>query len=110
VAIEVAAALPIVTPVDTGWAASNWIPNIGGPAVGTDLDSRDEARTQGASTARQEAGRLSLLTYKLNQGPIHITNNVPYIGTLNRGSSQQAPPAFVQLAITGAIRRVSRFL
>lgn len=89
------------TPVDTGWARSNWIASTGAPAlaaVGTratvDLGS-------------QQAALAKIFGYKLSDGPAFVTNNVPYILHLNEGSSKQAPRAFVQRAILRAVKTVS---
>lgn len=91
------------TPVDTGWARTNWVPSIGAP-----IDTTAGTRTQA------EAGQLSgdsaagiakvALSYTLGQGPIYITNNVPYILPLDAGSSKQAPKGFIRRALVKAIR------
>ncbi len=91
------------TPVDTGWARINWVPNIGSA-----LD------TTAGTRAQAEAGQLSgdsalgvatvASTYKLAMGPVHITNNVPYILTLDGGSSAQAAKGFVRRGIIKALR------
>lgn len=86
------------TPVDTGWARANWQPSIGKRAEAA-VGSPDSV-----TGAAQSAGLSALLAWKLSSGAkIYITNNVPYIGRLNRGSSQQAPAGFVQAAIRRAI-------
>ena len=87
------------TPRDTGWAAANWVPNIGSPTTGT------TGSQQRVSNSAQTEGVAAVATgYKLIKGPVHITNNVPYIVRLNEGSSQQAPAGFVQAAIATAVR------
>lgn len=87
------------TPVDTGWARANWVPQIGRPLDWT-AGTRDNV-----TTAPQLAGAIDVATsYKLDKGPVHITNNVPYILKLNDGSSMQAPRGFIQGAIAKAIR------
>ena len=46
-----------------------------------------------------------MLAWNVNNGPIFVTNNVPYIGALNNGHSpQQAQPGFVQRALEKAVR------
>lgn len=91
------------TPVDTGWARANWIPNVGRPIRST-VGSRD-AVTQGW----QQAGTAQVLGYKLKSGKdIFITNYVPYIGDLNDGSSSKAPAGFVQAAVTGGVNAARR--
>jgi len=85
------------TPVDTGWARSNWIPAIGVPV-------RDPAGSRSAvTTSAQQAGVASLLSYTRDKGTVFISNNVHYINKLNAGSSSQAPAGFVQVAIIKAI-------
>lgn len=88
------------TPVDTGWARANWIPSLGGEPASTPSGSRTSVAT---AEAALQAGKGSLLGYKLFNGPVFITNNVPYILKLNEGTSDQAPKGFVQAAITAAV-------
>lgn len=97
-ALDVTANLKETTPVDTGWARANWVPSVGTPAQGT-AGSRDRV-TQGP----QAQGEARMLGYKISQGAAFITNNVPYIGELNAGSSAKAPAGFVEAAIMRAIR------
>lgn len=86
------------TPVDTGWARSNWIPYIGAGSL-VPADSREDV-----STSSQLAGIATISTvYRLKAGIISINNNVPYIGQLNAGTSTQAPRGFIQTAIRKAI-------
>jgi hypothetical protein len=94
------------TPVDTGWARSNWIPNIGHPYA-KPAGSRIEAEMGTLDLSPQQKGTANIATkYHLNDGTIYITNNVYYIKNLNDGSSKQAPKAFVQMAIENGIRKV----
>lgn len=78
------------TPKDTGWAASNWIPQIGSRFAGT-VGSRE-----GVDSSQQTLGALQLTRWKLERGPAFISNNVEYIQALNAGHSQQAPSMFVE--------------
>lgn len=90
------------TPVDTGWARANWLPNIGSP-INSPAGVRPE-QPDSATTSEQEKGLASVVTgYRTSRGEVHITNNVPYIINLNEGSSKQAPAGFVQRAIMKAI-------
>lgn len=86
------------TPVDTGWARANWIPHLGEP-VTEPAGSRDDV-----STTEQDQGLAQVLGYRLTDGPAYVTNAVPYILELNEGSSRQAPPGFVQIAIAKAVQ------
>ncbi len=83
------------TPVDTGWARSNWIINIGGPLPGP-VGSK-------VSVPPVNPAGSGILGYRLLQGAVWISTMVPYIGLLNEGSSRQAPAGFVQRAIEKAI-------
>lgn len=94
------------TPVDTGWARVNWVPTIGSPFSGT-AGTRKQAESGSIDRSTSAAGEASLLGYKLARGQVFISNNVPYIGFLNNGSSKQAPRGFVQRAIQRAIDRLS---
>lgn len=89
------------TPVDTGWARSNWVPSIGRAFDGV---ANDPSRV---STAEQESGSLEVAGYlDFAWGDLFITNNVPYILPLNEGHSAQAPAGFVQAAIEQGIASV----
>lgn len=86
---------PIGTPIDTGWASNNWWYSDDGPATGVASDVN-------AAKQRQDQDTQSIATFKLNGQTVHITNNVPYIGRLNNGWSQQTPAGFVDRAILTA--------
>lgn len=90
ISIEATANLTEATPVDTGFARANWVPSIGAPSAETSLGA-------------QEAGIAAMIGYTASQGPAFVTNNVPYIGALNAGSSTQAPSGFVEQAIERAV-------
>ena len=96
---------PVGTPVDTGWARANWVPSVGEPNIVL-ADVRDPSPSE--VIARQQLAQQGLnqvLAWNVNNGPIFVTNNVPYIGALNNGHSpQQAQPGFVQRALEKAVR------
>ncbi len=99
---------PVGTPIDTGWASANWVPSIGEPA---NLDGEPADPREGplpaeiAARARlAEQGQNDVLSWRLTDGPIFSTNNVPYIGALNAGHSPQSPRGFVQTAIEKGVR------
>ncbi len=100
VTVNVTAELGERTPVLTGWAASNWIPQIG---KRTEQPFGSKEAVSGVAT---EVG-LALVTasYALPQ-IVHITNAVYYILDLNDGTSTKAPPFFVETAIAKAIKSV----
>jgi len=91
------------TPVDTGWARANWVPQIGSAFQGT-AGTREAAEAGSIDQATAAAGLTNIATkYKVKSGQAHVTNNVPYIVDLNDGSSRQAPSGFVQQAIIKSI-------
>jgi uncharacterized protein CbrC (UPF0167 family) len=95
------------TPVDTGWAQSNWVPKVGSAFEGT-AGTREDAEAGRLNQGVAAAGLAEVAGYDVSQGDVHVTNNVPYIEKLNAGSSAQAPAAFVQQAIVRTLDEVSR--
>ena len=94
------------TPVDTGWARSNWVPTIGVSFEGT-AGTRESAEQGSLNPGPQQSGLASIAaSYRLQNGSVFVTNNVPYIVELNEGSSSQAPSGFVQMGIDRAILQV----
>ncbi len=91
-------AIVMATPVDTGRARANWIAALDAPAAGP-VAKTDKA---GGSAIAQAAGVVAGYDGDKNVA-IHITNNLPYISSLNEGSSFQAPAGFVRTAISRAI-------
>lgn len=106
VTLEIHAVLTEDTPLDTGWARANWVPAVGRPG---DSSSEQTGQTSGAQ-AKATAGLVAVAGYKLKQGIVHVTNNVPYIEVLNSGSSKQAPADFVPRAIEKGIAAALRRL
>ena len=91
------------TPVDSGWAKSNWIPSVGKPTENP-VGSRDSV-----SSAAQVSGKAGLQNYSIKErAKAFITNNVGYISALNDGHSTQAPSGFVQAAIQRALKSIAR--
>jgi hypothetical protein len=87
------------TPVDTGFAVTNWIPSVGEPRLEL-AGTREEAESGRLNLAPQAEGVAALRAYELSQGDLYDTNNVDYVEhSLNRGTSAQAPATFVQRAI-----------
>lgn len=106
ITLEVTEQLVATTPVDTGWARANWVPQIGSPFSST-AGTRSEAENGFINAGVQENGIAAVATtYRLDQGEVFVTNNVPYITSLNQGSSSQAPTDFVPTSIATALRRV----
>lgn len=93
--------LVLATPVDTGRARSNWQVALDGPAEGTIDEPMDIGTIQAAA-----ANVVS--RHKPGDGQINITNNLPYIGRLNKGWSAQAPAGFVEQAILAASEIINK--
>lgn len=76
------------TPVDTGRARGNWQTSVGSPAAG-ELDREDKSGALAMAEVQQKAppgaGQVTLLT-----------NNLPYIEALERGSSKKSPEGMVR--------------
>ena len=86
------------TPVDTGRARANWLVGIGTAPAGT-TESLDQGGNSSIQTAISVIGN-----YPADKLPaLWIVNNLPYIGRLNDGSSEQAPAKFVEAAIDRAL-------
>jgi hypothetical protein len=74
------------TPVDTGRARGNWQTTVGSPAAGElERDGAGPALAEVSANTPPGAGQVTLLT-----------NNLPYIEELERGSSKQAPEGMVR--------------
>lgn len=86
-ALRIHSNLIMTTPVDTGFARSNWVISVGTPIQ--ELPGNNQIVLQEKSMEVTD--------------PIYISNNTPYIGYLNEGSSRQAPAGFVNVAIHKAI-------
>lgn len=74
-----------------GRARGNWQVGLGG-SPGGETGRKDVA---GSATIADGNGKIGAA----GDGPIYLTNNVPYIVPLNDGHSKQAPAGFVQRAI-----------
>lgn len=88
------------TPVKSGRARGNWQVGLGEAPTAV-LETSDQSG--GETLHKNESAILGAST-----GPIHLTNNVPYIEMLNAGSSAQAPAGYIENAIAGAVGSVSK--
>jgi len=103
IALDINEGLIDKTPVDTGWARANWILNIGTPFEGP-IGTRDSF-----NTGQQEVGMAAVASqYQLSDGPVFISNNVPYIESLNAGKSDQAPAGFIEEIIDRVVEESNR--
>ena len=106
---EIHAELVESTPLDLGWARANFVPQIATPYR---ENLRDAEPSSGAANNRASAnisrlGRIAA-SYRLGNGPLFISNNVPYIGRLNDGHSKQAPPGYIPMAVDRAVETRKR--
>jgi uncharacterized protein CbrC (UPF0167 family) len=90
------------TPILTGQAQSNWLTNIGSPFP---FYVANEDVANGAAQDSIDWAKRVLQRVQYTD-TIHITNNVPYIVKLNRGTSKQAPALFVQTAVLRAAYKI----
>ena len=78
ISIEVTNELLEATPVDTGYAKANWRPSIGSPAS----RAIGAPGSPGPAQSVQDAAIARLRAYKLEQGPVFISNPTRYIGRI----------------------------
>ena len=81
VAIEVGKRLVMKTPVDTGRAKSGWLPSFEQPATGEGVPDPSGSGAIQKIVTEFAGGEKAFAIY-------YLTNNVPYIGALNNGSSK----------------------
>ena len=111
VAQEMLIEVVLATPADTGAARSNWQVGIN-QAPGNELSPYAPGRKLGLgetgnANAAIAAGMSKILASTLGD-TLFLVNNVPYIGKLNSGSSQQAGAGFIERAFDRARKRVQR--
>jgi hypothetical protein len=91
IALELQRRIVLRTPVDTGFARSNWQAAVGAAndsIVGT-------SRNPTTIRARAREALASLPPFSV----IVVFNNAPYIGVLESGSSAQAPQGMVAVSL-----------
>lgn len=100
IGLEVVANLREDTPRDTGWARANWIGSKGRP-VDTPAETSGKPTPGDVASARAASaeGEAQIASYRLTDGLLYISNNVPYVPQLNAGSSKQAGEAFIERSI-----------
>lgn len=113
IGLEVVANLREDTPRDTGWARANWIGSKGRSAEGLDQpEGRPTPADVASARAASAQGEADIVSYRLRDGELYISNNVPYIQQLNSGTSRQAGEGFVERSIergvSTALRQMAR--
>lgn len=99
-AVALVGILSRFTPKDSGRARANWNVGVGKPDESVDLEGpfRSSQETEDAARARASRARPG--------EDIHVTNALPYLPRLNRGSSRKAPAGFVERAVRVARQTV----
>jgi hypothetical protein len=90
--LDLVRALMRATPVDTGHARRNWFASIGQPVT------EPTAAGGGASNAQVTA-------YKLEAGPLWVSNPVDYVWFLNYGTSKQAAAGWIETTVMQVLQR-----
>ena len=89
---------PKGTPIDTGWASTNWHISVDAPS-NNKIGSKSNVVAVDTSVA-------NVAMFDINKNNfIFIQNNVPYMARLNRGWSKQSPKGFVESAVDSAMLR-----
>lgn len=109
--ITVASSVALRTPVDTGRARSNWQTHIGSAPSGlvSAFSKGSKGSTAAAGVAQATSSAVQEMERYNNSGSdVYITNNLPYIGRLNEGSSDQAPVGFIQSAVMAGLNAIRK--
>lgn len=102
--IEIGDTLINDTPVDSGKARSNWQGTVDAPATGVIPPYAPGSKLGKGETANAQAAQAQIRSarslFRLGRNrALFLTNNVPYIGLLNDGSSTQTAANFVEKAV-----------
>ncbi len=109
IVIEVSDGLAENTPVDTGRAAGSWGIELDQPGTFEQPESFSGGREAGQAAVKQQQAKLA----EFDSSPyrqVWITNNLPYIQSLNEGHSQQAPVGFVEIQVAQAEANINGIL
>lgn len=90
------------TPVDTGRARANWSVALNAPLLGQTTEATDKSGSAALKAAQEQVTTFN------GDGSIFLTNNVPYIGALEYGSSKQAPQGMVRLTVAEIVGFLQR--
>lgn len=93
IAFQLLEGIVVMTPKDTGRATGNWFVTLVAPRLDYDWDQKDLAG--GGTISAGSAVIQGLQDY----GAIYLTNNLPYIVSLEKGHSRQAPAGMVQVSL-----------
>jgi len=112
-ALAVDQTVVMATPVDTGRARSNWIVSLGSPSGETRdpyaplPQGQDPSKLGESGNAQGAISHAKEVVAFHKEGPICVTNNLPYIERLNEGYSSQAGAMFVEEAVQAGVQAVA---
>lgn len=86
--LELFSGIVKLTPVDTGRARGNWLTGVHRPVTGETERLDKTGRSAIAEISENTPAGAGQVTY--------LSNNLPYIEDLERGSSKQAPEGMVR--------------
>ena len=92
IALQILEGVVNMNPVLTGRSRGNWQVTIGSPAS-SEINVTDK---DGGATITSGSQIIQTIT---ELGAVYITNNVPYIIELEKGTSTQAPQGMVQVTL-----------
>lgn len=92
--LEVTANLTAAAPVKTGHVRRNFVPSVATPHDGED------------DGAAQQQGQAEVLSYRIGQGDLYVTNNVDYLQYLILGSSDQQPAGWDLASVDQAVETI----
>ncbi len=95
------------TPVDTGRARSAWVIGINKAEDSPDVEG--ETFTAGSATAKA-MGQIASLSQIGPFSKVFISNSLPYIVSLEDGSSTQAPEGMVAVTLAEADMELKRLV
>ena len=98
VAVDLTRNLVLNTPVDTGRARANWIVTVGKPSNRT-LQITDK-------TGSKTVAKAEKINIPAEGDLIFISNNLPYIVYLDKGTDKMAPFNIVQRSLKAVANRV----
>jgi len=107
--LELQRGIVLATPVDKGRARGNWQVSQGSPASG---ELAPNGFPGESSAARGSAATAAALTQGAGSAAetkpftrTYVSNRLPYIESLNEGTSTQAPAGFIETAVA-RVRRI----
>lgn len=96
------------TPVDTGIARASWV--IGVNAYASPANLAEGGKLSESEATAKSMDRAKALNVSSPYSLVIISNYMPYIGMLEKGSSTQAPNGMVRLSIEEEFQRMKAAL